>query len=108
LKTELLTGERCWFTSEEEKEIQEHNRSFYKHSPEGDVFFRCFRLPEAGEEGELLSPTEIFCRLQKRFPAAFRGSNASAMGKVLTALGVERIRTKYGTSYRVIPLVAGA
>lgn len=108
LKTELLAGERCWFTSEEEKEIQEHNRSFYKHSPEGDVFFRCFRLPEAGEEGELLSPTEIFCRLQKRFPAAFRGSNASAMGKVLTALGVERIRTKYGTSYRVIPLVAGA
>ena len=108
LKTELLAGDRCWFTSEEEKEIQEHNRSFYKHSPEGDVFFRCFRLPEAGEEGDLLSPTEIFCRLQKRFPAAFRGSNASAMGKVLTALGVERIRTKYGTSYRVIPLVAGA
>jgi len=29
------------------------------------------------------------------------------MGKVLTALGVERIRTKYGSSYRVIPVVAG-
>ena len=107
LKAELLAGERYWFTSEEEQAIQQNNRLFYKHSPEEDVFFRCFRLPEEGEEGVLLSPTEIFCRLQKRFPAAFRGSNASRMGKVLTALGVERIRTKYGTSYRVIPVVAG-
>ena len=105
LKAELLAGERYWFTSEEEQDIQQNNKMFYKHSPEEDVFFRCFRLPEEGEEGVLLSPTEIFCRLQKRFPAAFRGSNASRMGKVLTALGVERIRTKYGTSYRVIPVV---
>ena len=108
LKAELLAGERYWFTTDEEQAIQQNNRLFYKHSPEEDVFFRCFRLPEEGEEGVLLSPTEIFCRLQKRFPAAFRGSNASRMGKVLTSLGVERIRTKYGTSYRVIPVVAGA
>ena len=104
LKTELLTGERYWFTSDDEQAIQKNNRMFYKHSPEEDVFFRCFRLPEEGEEGMLLSPTEIFCRLQKKFPAAFRGSNASRMGKVLTALGVERIRTKYGSSYRVMPV----
>ena len=108
LKTELLAGERYWFTSEEEQDIQLNNKMFYRHSPEGDVFFRCFRLPEEGEEGVLLTPTEIFCKLQKKFPAAFRGSNASCMGKVLVSLGVERIRTKYGSSYRVIPLVAGA
>lgn len=107
LKAELLAGERCWFTSEEEKEIQQNNRLFYKHSPEEDVFFKCFRMPQKSEEGVLLSPTEIFCQLQKKFPAAFRGSNASSMGKVLTSLGVERTRTKYGTSYRVVPVVAG-
>ena len=104
LKSELMAGERWWFTSDEEEAIQKNNRLFYKHSPEEDVFFRCFRLPEEGEEGMLLTPTEIFCRLQKKFPAAFRGSNASCMGKVLIALGVERIRTKYGSSYRVIPI----
>ena len=104
LKSELMAGERWWFTSDEEEAIQKNNRLFYKHSPEEDVFFRCFRLPEEGEEGMLLTPTEIFCRLQKKFPAAFRGSNASCMGKVLIALGVERIRTKYGSSYRVIPV----
>jgi hypothetical protein len=43
--------------------------------------------------------------MQKRFPAAFRGSNASCMGKMLVAMGVERVRSKFGSSYRVIPVV---
>ena len=104
LKAELIAGKRYWFTSDEEKAIQESNREFYRHTPEQALFFRCFRLPDEGEEVQLLSPTEIFCRLQKKFPAAFRGSNASHMGKVLMSLGVERVRTKYGSSYRVVPI----
>ena len=102
LKTELLGGERYWFTSEEEKEIQEHNRFFYKQSPETDIFFRCFRIPKEGEEALLLSPTEIFCRLQKKYPADFRNSNVVNMGRLLVGLGVERVRTRYGSAYRVV------
>ena len=102
LKAELLAGERFWFTSEEEKEIQEHNRFFYRQSPEQEIFFRCFRLPKEGEEAILLSPTEIFCRLQKKYPAAFRGSNVVNMGRMLIGLGVERVRTRYGSAYRVV------
>ena len=64
LKAELLAGDRYWFTSEEEQEIQENNRMYYKHSPEQDVFFRCFRLPSGEEEGLKLASTEIFCQLQ--------------------------------------------
>ena len=104
LKAELLAGERYWFTSEEEKEIQEHNRYFYKQSPEMDIFLRCFRLPKEGEEAMLLSPTEIFCRLQKKYPAAFRSSNVVNMGKMLVGFGVERVRTRCGSAYRVIPV----
>ena len=102
LKAELLHGERYWFTSEEEKEIQKNNRYFYRQSPEQDIFFRCFRLPKEGEEAMLLSPTEIFCRLQKKYPAAFRGSNVVNMGRMLIGLGVERVRTRYGSAYRVV------
>ena len=102
LKAELLAGERFWFTSEEEKEIQEHNRFFYRQSPEQEIFFRCFRLPKEGEEAMLLSPTEIFCRLQKKYPAAFRGSNVVNMGRMLIGLGVERVRTRCGSAYRVV------
>ena len=104
LKTELLNGERYWFTSEEERKIQEHNRMFYKFSPEQDVFFRCFRLPMEGEEGIQISSTEIFCKLQKRFPSAFRGRSISNMGRMLLAMGIERVRTRTGSYYRVVPL----
>ena len=104
LKEELLAGKRYWFTSEEEKEIQEQNRYFYKQSPEMDIFFRSFRLPKEGEEAMLLSPTEIFCRLQKKYPAAFRSSNVVNMGRMLVSFGVERVRTRCGSAYRVVPV----
>ena len=104
LKAELLAGERYWFTSEEEKEIQANNRPFYKALPEQEVFFKCFRLPEESEKGIQLSATEIFCRIQKRFPAALRGGNVRAMGRILTAMGIPRMHTREGSMYQVVPL----
>ena len=104
LKTELLQGERYWFTSEEEEKIQLNNRLYYKQSSEQEIFFKCFRLPEEGEEGIQMSATEIFCRLQKKYPAALRGSNASCMGKLLTSLGVRKVRTKMCCLYNVVIL----
>ena len=77
----------------------------YKHSPEQELFFKCFRIPSAEEEGIRLSSTDIFCRLQKRFPAAFRGRSVSNMGRMLLAMGVERTRTREGSFYRVVPVV---
>ena len=104
LKTELLAGERFWFSAEEEKEIQENNRAFYKQSPAQEIFFRCFRLPKDEEAGRMMTATEIFCRLQKKFPSALRNSNASQMGKALQAIGVKSVHTRTGNSYCVVPV----
>ena len=104
LKTELLAGERFWFNAEEEKEIQENNRAFYKQSPAQEIFFRCFRLPKDEEVGRMMTATEIFCRLQKKFPSALRNSNASQMGKALQAIGVKSVHTRTGNSYCVVPV----
>jgi predicted P-loop ATPase len=104
LKTELLAGERFWFSAEEEKEIQENNRAFYKQSPAQEIFFRCFRLPKDEEVGRMMTATEIFCRLQKKFPSALRNSNASQMGKALQAIGVKSVHTRTGNSYCVVPV----
>ena len=104
LKTELLVGERFWFSAEEEKEIQENNRAFYKQSPAQEIFFRCFRLPKDEEAGRMMTATEIFCRLQKKFPSALRNSNASQMGKALQAIGVKSVHTRTGNSYCVVPV----
>ena len=104
LKAELLSGERYWFTSEEEKEIQENNRAFYKQSPVQEIFHKCFRLPADEKEGRMMTATEIFCRLQKKFPSALRNSNASQMGKALQAIGVKSVHTRTGNSYCVVPV----
>ena len=104
LKAELLAGERFWFSAEEEKEIQENNRAFYKQSPAQEIFFRCFRLPKDEESGRMMTATEIFCRLQKKFPSALRNSNASQMGKALQAIGVKSVHTRTGNSYCVVPV----
>lgn len=105
LKAELLAGERYWFSAEEESAIQDNNRLFYKHSPEEELFFKCFRLPKGEEKGIQLSSTEIFCQLKKRFPAALRSCSVYHTGRMLMALGVERVRTRNGSTYRVIPVL---
>lgn len=106
LKAELSAGERYWFTHAEEQELQEHNKEFYRQTPEQDVFFRCFRLPVDEEECICLSAAEIFCSLQHRFPAAMRGIDPNRFAKILVALGVQRVHTRLGNMYRVVSLAA--
>ena len=104
LKTELSHGERYWFDTEEEKELMKHNEAYYILPPQHDVFFQCFRLPFAGEEHQLLSASHLHETVAKRFPAAMRGMNANQFGKLLMAIGAERVHTAYGNVYKVVPV----
>ena len=87
LKAELDGGERYWFSAEEEAELQLRNREFYAMPVEQEVFYRCFRLPEAGEEFKLYSASVIFTILQSRYPAAMRGMTVVRFGKMMSAMG---------------------
>ena len=102
LKTELADGERYWFDAEEEKELMIHNEAYYILPPQHDVFFQCFRLPSEGENHQLLSASHLYETLAKQFPAAMRGMNANKFGKLLIAIGAERVHTAYGNVYKVV------
>lgn len=102
LKSELLTGERYWFTSEEEIEIMENNRAFQKRLIEEDVFYRCFRAATADDPDILLlTAAEIFQHLKKHNPSAMLQSCPVHFGRFLTALGLEKVRQENNTVYRV-------
>ena len=101
LKFELESGKRYWLSKEEEMEIQEHNRAFYRHSPEEEAFFKVFALPKDDEPCFKLTATDIFNQLQKRFPAVFRGANPRNFGKVMTKIGATKMHTMYGSVYQV-------
>ena len=101
LKWELEAGKRYWLSKEEELEIQEHNKAFYRHSPEEEAFYKVFALPKEGEPAFELTATDIFNRLQKRFPALFRGVNPKHFGKVMTKVGAKKEHTMYGSVYKL-------
>lgn len=102
LKAAILSGQRYWFTKEEEQELQRSNMSFYRQGPVEDVLRSCYRSAEKGEECDLLSAADIFLCLKKKNPAAMRGANPASLAQILVAVGIERKHTKFGNVYRVI------
>ena len=101
LKFELESGKRYWLSKEEELEIQEHNRAFYRHSPEEEVFYKVFGLPKEDEPCMQLTATDVFNQLQKRFPKVMQGVKPQRMGNVLTKVGAKKIHTRQGNVYLV-------
>ena len=70
----------------------------YYNCYNGD-FIGCLR-----EEHQLLSASHLHETVAKRFPAAMRGMNANQFGKLLMAIGAERVHTAYGNVYKVVAI----
>lgn len=103
LKTELLAGERYWFSAEEEIAIRENNLPFQKRMMEEDVFFRCFRpATREDETPQLLTAAEIYQHLKKQNPSAMLQTSPIHFGRFLTALGIDKTRQANNTVYRVV------
>ena len=100
---ELENGERCWFSKEEENEIQQANRPFYRVTPAEELVGSCFRFAEPGEQGaRLMSAAEIYATVKKKNPAALKDCSCTSFARLLAQLG-RRVHTKYGNGYWVEP-----
>lgn len=101
LKQEVLRGERCYLTRDEEREIEENNQNYYHLNPEADLFLKYFAVPAPDDSYQELTASDIFTHLQRRNPVALRGCNVHNFGHTLLQLGVERHHTDKGNLYRV-------
>lgn len=99
---ELDHGERYWFDQSDEQIMTEHNREFEQTSPEEQLFHRYFRIAQADEEGEWLSPAEILNRLKKRTSIPLSDRKVSVFGRTLQKHEVPSRRTRFGTVYHVV------
>ena len=100
---ELENGERCWFSKEEETEIQQANRPFYRVTPAEELVSTCFRFAEPGEQGvRLMSAAEIYATVKRKNPAALKDCSCTSFARLLAQLG-RRVHTKYGNGYWVEP-----
>lgn len=102
LKAELEAGERYWFTSEEEQEIQHCNESFYQVHPEEELFRSNFRTPLLDEPYEMLSLSDILDTLKQKHGSLLRHVSVVKFGNALVASGVERVHTKLGNRYKLV------
>ena len=102
LKAELANGQRYWFTQEEEQEIQEHNKQFYRLIPEEEIFRAHFRLPKVAESFQLLSLVQIIEVLREHHKGMMSSVNLNQFGVALVAAGVERVHTRDGNRYKVV------
>ena len=107
LKAELEAGERYWFTSEEEQEIQFHNEAFYQVHPEEELFRNHFRVPSEGEMCEMLSLSEILEALKEKHGSLLRNVSMVKFGNALVTSGVERVHTKFGNRYKLVRVDVG-
>ena len=107
LKAELENGERYWFTSEEEHEIQRHNEAFYQVHPEEELFRAHFRTASVGEDHELLSLAEILEYLKSKHGSLLRQVSLVKFGNALVSSGIERIHTHQGNRYKLVRLDNG-
>lgn len=101
LKYYIEHGERSWLTKDEEAELQEHNRSFHRESPQMELFRYCFGHGRKGC-GKWLNINEIIEILISAEPEVMRRVNPVMMGRELTAAGVEKEHRRDGNYYFVV------
>ena len=102
LKTELANGERYWFTSEEEQEIQENNSPYRQVRPEEELLLSHYRIPMEGEAYEMLSLVEMLNELRSEYAPLLRHCDYKLFGCFLQAAGMERVHTRQGNRYKVV------
>lgn len=101
LKAEILRGERTWLTADEEREVEEQNKAFYRSKPEEEVLLKCFRAPQEGDKAMELSVDEIYDYLHARNPKVMQGTTPKQMSRVLTGAGIYPRHTRLGNRYRL-------
>ena len=76
--------------------------SFYRISAKEDVFNRYYHKPLPGESVETYSAAEIYHRLKQKSPESMCNISVQRLAQILSAIGIERIHTRYGNLYRVV------
>lgn len=100
LKYYIEHDERSWLTKDEEAELQEHNKSFYKESPQMELFRSRFKCG-SHDSGEWLNITDIIDIMKSQEPDVMYRINPILMGRELTAAGIKKEHRRDGNYYFV-------
>lgn len=100
----LKSGERYWFTSEEEFSTTRNNEAFQQMPIEEQLFLQYFRAALPDEECEELSAIEILQYLQNKSGIKLGNKRLTYFGRLLQKNKIPYRRTMKGTCYSVIKM----
>ena len=92
-------GFRYWFNDREMQLMARHNERFEVSKPERELISKYYRLPRPGERGEFVSSAEI---LQTIGGNLIPRLTMNKLGRAMTALGFESVRSHGQRGYLVV------
>ena len=93
-----------WFNNDEVARIQELNLDYIAEKDMSEMVDACFRKPQEGEPGRLMSNKEILTVLTKEYPSIKSVASVSVkLGLAMRELGFEQSRPHNVAHYRVVP-----
>lgn len=101
---EVEEGRPYFFSKDDEREMEKHNRRYQRLSPVEQLLTKFFRQAAEGEGCWKLSAEDIIRELSSHNQSLMREMSASAMGKLMNGLGWTAEHTEFGNVYRVVKL----
>ena len=98
-----LKGFRYWFGEKESQLLARHNERFEVAQPERELIMKYYRLPREDERGEFFSSTDIMQTVAGNMVYQL---TRNKLGRFMTALGFERMRSHGQWGYRVVAYTA--
>ena len=96
-------GFHYWFSQDDIRRLSEHNRAFETPKSAHELIGKYLRKPRPGEPGEFVSATDI---LQMVGSNPVLRLTANLVGRAMTDLGFERVRSHGERGYVVVPYSA--
>lgn len=97
----LTEGERYWLDDTDEAILKQNNRDFEQESPLEQLFHAYFRMAEAEEEGEWLTPMQIMNYLQTKTSDKLPLNKVTIFGRTLKKWNIPSRKASWGTLYHV-------
>ncbi|MGL4806020.1 MAG: VapE domain-containing protein [Bacteroidales bacterium] len=97
----LNKGDRYWFDAEHAQQTTEANRVFDQRTTEENLLLHYFAVTDNEEEGEWLSPTEIYLYIAKESRMKLGNKGLNAFGRIFRKHGFVSKRLKAGILYLV-------
>ncbi len=99
LKWFVNAGERVWLTHEEEQQLQEHNKQYYRVSSNLTLFHQFF-MKGTKEQGKWYTLSDIIQYMMKHCAAA-KDINPYVLSRELVRIGIKKMHRVDGNFYLV-------